>query len=1583
MRIMVFRSRKSASRHRGRAVAAIAVLSLLTTGLVVLPTTPSGAATFAETVGGDAHTWTNYTNAGGTQGPTIPAFNTVQITCALPGFRVADGNTWWYQIASSPWNNRYYVSADAFYNNGQTSGSLHGTPFVDPAVPTCASIAGGTSETTGGAANTWTNYTNAGGTQGPTIGGGATVQIACAVTGFRVADGNTWWYQIASSPWNHAYYVSADAFYNNGQTSGSLHGTPFVDPAVPLCSSSSGSGGGRAETTGGAANTWTNYSNAGGTQGPTIGGGATVQIACKITGFRVADGNTWWYQIASAPWNNGFYVSADAFYNNGATSGSLIGTPFVDPAVPDCAATGLPRPSGETTGGSTSTFGNYSHAGVPGPTIPAFTTLQVACRVTGFRVADGNTWWYLIASAPWNSVYYASADAFYNNGQTSGSLHGTPFVDTAVPICVNNHEAPIYSTAYGSSTSSSHASSHSTSCLCGDPVNSASGDFYDTATDISVPARGPGLKLVRTYNDLGVGSAGLFGNGWTSTYDQHLTLNSVDGSIQITLEDGSQMIAQPDGSGGFVLPASANSTLALNGDGTYTLTQRQMQLLDFNSTGKLVALRDRNGYKTTLGYSGSQLARVTDDAGRVVHVTRGSNGLISSVTDPLGRVTSYVYDANGNLTSVSDRQHRTTTYGYDSNNRMTTVTDPRGGVLRNSYDEQGRVTTQTDAIGNVTTFSYTGDNFSSLGGTTTITDARGIAEVLQYANGFLTRDIKASGTPVQATWTYQYDPSSFGVTSSTDPNGHVTTHTYDAAGYVLTTTDPLGHTTTYTYSAFGETLTTTSPLGETVTNSYDGKGNRLTSRGLSGEQTTYAHADAAHPGDVTSITDPLGRLTRITYDAFGDLASHTTSPASGIANTATFMYDADGEQVCVASPRVTATGVHCPSAGLPRVANTTTTAYNADGQPTSVTDPLGRTTSNTYDANGNKTRVTDPLGHVTNYTYDALNRVTKTLRADGSAILNTYDGNGNLVSTKDGNGRQTTKVYDALNRLTLTTDPLGHTTAYSYDAAGNRSSLVDASGRTTTYAYDAGDHLSAISFSDGTTHGVIYTYDADGRRTTMTDKTGTTHYSYNARGDVTSVIDAAGRTVGYSYDVAGQVTAISYPSGKVVTRGYDKAGNLTSVTDWLGHKTTFGYDRNSNLITEKYGSAPAVTDTSSFNLSDNLTSIADRAGTKTLQSFNYTRNADSLVASSAAGGQPATAYVYDAANQLIHDGAGSYSYDHAGNMTSAPTNAPRTYDVGSQLVSAGPTATATTYAYDAQGSRISATPHSGSTTTYAYDQAAQLIGLTSGSTVATYSYNGDGLRMSKQVGSTATAFSWDSATNSVPLVLTAGNTSYIYGPGGRPIESITLSTPLFFHDDQLGSTTMLTNAAGATVATFTYNSYGQLKSRTGTVANALGYAGQYQDAESGLYYLRARYYSPATAVFLTVDPALSTTHAPYSYANNDPVNEVDPRGTWPSWNTVKFFWNELPPVSAWNAGYRLGSAIGNQAITCIRSGFGSNACDDAGWEVAKSVGNAAWSFVPVAPFVDWWWYYQGQAGDPSSSSSGTGSHTSGSASNCQ
>ena len=1614
----------------------------------------AAGATVTETTGGEAHTWTNYTNAGGYGGPTIPAYDTIQIACRLQGFRVADGNTWWYLIASSPWNYQYYVSADPFYNNGQTSGSLKGTPFYDPNVPECGS-GGGTPETAGGEAHTWSNPANAGGSQGPTIGGGATVGIACRLTGFRVADGNTWWYRIAQSPWNNAYYVSADAFYNNGQTSGSLKGTPFVDPNVPECSpgGGGGGGGGSGETTGGEAHTWTNYTNAGGSQGPTIPSNATVQIECKVTGFRVADGNTWWYRIASSPWNGAYYVSADAFYNNGQTSGSLLGTPFVDQAVPNCSEGA--RPAGETAGGEAHTWANYSHAGgQQGPTIPGGATVSVSCRVQGFAVANGNTWWYLVASSPWSNVDYVSADAFYNNGQTSGSLKGTPFVDTAVPVCVGNYEAPI-----GSAVGTYHAVGHTTGCVAGDPVNCASGDFWQSFTDVAIAGRGPGLKLTRTYNSVSPTTAGIFGYGWSSSLDQHLTF-SEDGTAVVTLDDGSQFSGPPNGSGGFTLPASADATLQKNEDGSYTLTEHATKALTFSSAGKLLSIADLNGYKTTLSYNGSgQLSSVTDTSGRSLTVAFGSNGFVSSVTDPLGRMTSYGYDGSGNLTSVTDPMSRVTSFTYDESHRLLKMTDPRGGVVTNVYDSQGRVTEQTDPAGLVTTFAYTGDNFSSLGGTTTVTEPHGAITIEQYANGFLSQVTKGSGTSGQGTWSYAYDPSTFGTTSSTDPRGNTTTSVYNATGQLMSTTDPLGHTTSYTYNALQEVLTATTPREETTKRTYDSSGNLTSVTDPAGNVTQYRYGDSSHPGDLTAVVDPEERTEAMTYDTYGDVASRSTSPSSGTHDTTAYSYDTDGEQVCEASPDATAANVVCPAAGSPRVANTATQTFNADGEVTASTDAGGKTTNYSYDADGNQTETIDPRGNHTTTSYDPDNRVTsKTTGAGSSAPAttgHTYDlapGSGACQAlasaiycntTTDPDGGVSVDYFDARGNKIATSRPGGQLTRYGFDLDANRTSMTDASSRVTTFGYDAANRLTTITYSDGVTPNVEYSYDADGNRIAMRDGSGTTTYTLDADGRLTATTDGSGATTSYVYDKAGDITKLTYPNGKGVVRAYDGARRLSSVTDWLGHTTTFGYDASGNVTSTSYPNGDTVS--SAFSPTSAMTQTGLTGGGKTLLSIGYAHNEDELISAETDKRLTGTsAYTYDARNELLGAGSNAYTYDSAGNLTGVGATH-QTYNNEDELTGSIAGTFTTTYAYSPQGERLSAMPSQGFTTSYTYDQAGRLstvaqylhgptikgvkpssgpaaggtrvsifgenfTGATAvkfGAVTATglqvtsskhlsviapsgegvvdiqvttpsgtspavaadqftytgtaavgrirvkraseaspppaisYSYNGDGLRVGRTSGASSEHYTWDTVP-SVPEITSDGTNSYLYGPDGQVIEQIDHSeTPSYFFHDALGSTRALLASSGAVTGTSTYNPYGSLKKATGTATTPIGYAGGYTDG-TGLIYLIHRYYDPTAGQFLTVDPDLATTSAPYSYSGGNPVSVSDPSGlswynpfSWSdnTWSTVHTVIGlAAKPIygfadGAINALGAYASATG----TCFAYGWGSNECSDATW----------------------------------------------------
>jgi RHS repeat-associated protein len=136
---------------------------------------------------------------------------------------------------------------------------------------------------------------------------------------------------------------------------------------------------------------------------------------------------------------------------------------------------------------------------------------------------------------------------------------------------------------------------------------------------------------------------------------------------------------------------------------------------------------------------------------------------------------------------------------------------------------------------------------------------------------------------------------------------------------------------------------------------------------------------------------------------------------------------------------------------------------------------------------------------------------------------------------------------------------------------------------------------------------------------------------------------------------------------------------------------------------------------------------------------------------------------------------------------------------------------------------------------------------------------------------------WDTS-GSLPLLLYDGTTYYLYGPDGVPFEQITAEVPTYLHHDQQGSTRLLTNGTGETKGTYTYTPYGATEGHTGTATTQLGYGGQYTSKDTGLIYLRARVYDPVTAQFMSVDPLVGTTDAPYFYAGNSPVNGGDPSG---------------------------------------------------------------------------------------------------------
>jgi RHS repeat-associated protein len=542
-----------------------------------------------------------------------------------------------------------------------------------------------------------------------------------------------------------------------------------------------------------------------------------------------------------------------------------------------------------------------------------------------------------------------------------------------------------------------------------------------------------------------------------------------------------------------------------------------------------------------------------------------------------------------------------------------------------------------------------------------------------------------------------------------------------------------------------------------------------------------------------------------------------------------------------------------------------------------------RVTKYAYDANGNLESMTNPNGDKTKYSYDADNELTKVEEPNGTVTETGYDGAGQITSQMDGNKHTTKYVRNVLGEVTEIIDSLSRKTTKEYDASGNLTSLTDAAKRTTTYKYDPANRLTEVTYSDGKTPTVKYEYDKDGNRTEMTDGTGTTKYAYDQLARLTEAEDGHKEIVKYEYDLANEKTKITYPNGKNATQIYDKEGRLEKVTDWLEHTTRFSYDPDSDLAATVYPAGTSEEDTYAYNLSDQMSEVKMLKGTETIASLTYARDPDGQVDNTVNKGllgSEVTEASYDPNNRLTKSAATTYKYDAANNPTQIGASTYK-YDGADELESGA----GATYTYNEMGERTKTTPETGPATTHSYDQAGNLTSVErpkEGATSEikdTYTYNGEGLRASQTISGTTSYIAWDTV-ESAPLILSDSTNSYIYGVGGLPIEQINNTTEKaqYLHHDQAGSTQFIASETGTTEAAYAYTPYGAIEEHTGTATTPFSYDGQYTNSDTGLIYLRAREYDPATGQFLSVDPLASATREPYVYGGDDPLTYRDRSG---------------------------------------------------------------------------------------------------------
>ena len=550
----------------------------------------------------------------------------------------------------------------------------------------------------------------------------------------------------------------------------------------------------------------------------------------------------------------------------------------------------------------------------------------------------------------------------------------------------------------------------------------------------------------------------------------------------------------------------------------------------------------------------NRLIAVTDPLGGVSRTEYDANGQLTADIDALGRRTIYAYDTlgrrvrktypdgafettaydvDGNEVSTTDRAGRTTANVYDELNRVVSATQPDGSVMRTIYSPGERVVATIDARGNRTDYAYDSAGrristtmpavadgpggpqvrpkltvaYNALGQTVSRTDPKGRVSTFQYdAEGRLIRTLQPDGSSVQQTW----DANSRR-TSMTNEEGQVTNYSYDGLGRLVAVSGFAG-AATYGYDEAGNVISLSDALGRITRLRYDAL-NRVIERQYPGGETERWAYDAV--GNAISRTDGSGRTTTITYDAMNRPTARTLPGGMTIRTT----YRPDGQRGTVTDPR----GV-------------TTYAYDSAGRLSSVTHPTGETVSYTHDANGNLLSLTAPAAMLS-YAYDAMDRLTQVTAPEGQARM-AYDLVGNAVRRTAANGVMSDMAFDSRNRPTqLTHKTSGGASMQSYavawSPASRRSSITELDGSVESYSYDARGRLIGEARSGTNPFNITHTYDAVGNRL-QTIRNGT--------------------PITFGYDINDRLT-----SDGTATYAWNANGNLVSRTQGSA-VTQYGYD---------------------------------------------------------------------------------------------------------------------------------------------------------------------------------------------------------------------------------------------------------------------------------------------------------------------------------------------------------------------------------------------------------------------------------------
>lgn len=370
---------------------------------------------------------------------------------------------------------------------------------------------------------------------------------------------------------------------------------------------------------------------------------------------------------------------------------------------------------------------------------------------------------------------------------------------------------------------------------------------------------------------------------------------------------------------------------------------------------------------------------------------------------------------------------------------------------------------------------------------------------------------------------------------------------------------------------------------------------------------------------------------------------------------------------------------------------------------------------------------------------------------------------------------------------------------------------------------------------------------------------------------------------------------------------YDENGNAVSTTISNSRKINYTFDDN-KLIARTTTTTTPINETFTYGDNGNVTEHVIGSDT-----YGYAYDDNGNITQITKNGVVRQSYVYDANNQLIRENNLDtnktiiYTYDNGGNITNRKEYAYTTGTVG--------IATDTiSYTYDSIW-KDKLTSYDGQSITYdAIGNPTNYMGATidwfgrqmqsysKGSTSITYKYDSDGLRTQKVVNGVRYDYYYVDGQLRYEKKGDEYEIIYRYNNDGT-LASVTRNRfsdgktdILYAVTNTRGDVIELRSGSGAVNTVYTYDSWGKLVSVTnasGTalastnlgVQNSIRYRGYVYDTETGLYYLRSRYYDPETGRFLNADDvdfigASGTllSYNAFTYCGNNPINDTDPMG---------------------------------------------------------------------------------------------------------